>query len=203
MKIILIGPQGSGKGTQAKILSEKMGIPHISTGDLVRGAVGELKEEVDSYINKGNLIPDELIVGMLKERLDDEDCLEGFILDGFPRNPEQAKMLEGIMKVDRVIEISISDDEAVRRISGRFACSKCGKGYNVVTMTPPKKEGKCDDCGGELTQRGDDHEAALRKRLGIYHNETEPLLENYNSIKIDGEQSARKVSEDILKELGV
>ncbi len=135
---------------------------------------------------------------VLKERFLEKDCSEGFILDGFPRNMEQAEMLDDIIAVDKAVEISISDDEAVMRLSGRVACEECGKGYNLITM-PPRNPKKCDDCGGRLIQRDDDKEAAIRKRLEIYHKETEPLLKYYNAIKINGEQGIEKVAKDILK----
>jgi len=203
MKLVFIGPQGSGKGTQAKILSEKLGIPHISSGDLLRGLKGEMKEEVGAIINKGNLIPDELMIKIIKERISEADCGKGFILDGSPRNMEQARLFDEFVKFDKIIEISISDEEAVRRVTGRYACSNCGKGYNVITMTPPREEGKCDDCGGKLVQRGDDTEEALRKRLEIYHEETEPLLKHYDSIKVNGEQSVENVTKELVEKLGV
>ena len=201
MKLLLIGPQGSGKGTQAKLLSEKLGVPHVSTGDLVRETTGRLREKIDSYIVVGNLIPDELMLEILKERLEKEDCEEGWILDGFPRNLKQAKMLDEIAKVDKVIEIFISDEEAVRRISGRRHCSKCGEGFNLVTMPPRDKE-KCDKCGGQLLMRDDDKEEAVKKRLEIYHHDTEPILKHYKARKINGEQSVEDVARDILKALG-
>jgi adenylate kinase len=200
MKLIFIGPQGSGKGTQAKEVAEKLGIPHISTGDLLRSATGKLREEINSYMAVGNLFPDERMLEVLKARLAKKDCAKGFILDGFPRNLKQAGMLDKITSIDKAIEINISDSEAVRRLSGRVACANCGKGYNLITM-PPKNPKKCDDCGGKLVQREDDKEAAIRKRLGIYHRETEPILEHYQAIRINGEQSVEKVSKDIFKVL--
>jgi len=201
MKLIFIGPQGSGKGTQAKIISEKIGFPHISTGDLLRNIKGELKEEINSYINQGNLIPDELMLRILKETINSPYCEAGFILDGFPRNLEQAKELEKITQIDKFIEISISDEEAVKRISGRRNCKQCGKIYNLNTSPKPEQENMCDDCKIELTQRDDDTEEAVKKRLEIYHNDTEPILKEYPSIKINGKQDIKQVTQDILEKL--
>jgi len=200
MKLLLVGPQGSGKGTQAKLLAGKLETPHISTGDICRNQTAEKLAEIKSYIDKGSLYPDEKMLELLKERLERDDCERGFILDGFPRNLKQAEMLDAITEIDKVIEINISDEEAVKRLGGRVACEKCGRGFNTVTI-PPKEEGKCDKCGGKLVQRADDTEDAIRKRLGIYHGETEPMLEKYDSIKINGEQSIENVREDILKAL--
>jgi len=199
VKIIFIGPQGSGKGTQAKIISEELKIPHISTGDLFRSLEGPLKEEVDSVINQGKLVPDELTVKILKERISKPDCKPGFILDGFPRNIAQANMLDKITKIDKVIEINISDELAVERISSRWSCKKCGTIFNTAT-NPPKRQNICDKCQGELYRRADDNPEAIKKRLETYHRETEPILKKYKniSVKIDGEQEIDKISEEIL-----
>lgn len=201
-QIIFIGPQGSGKGTQAKIISEELKIPHISTGDLFRALEGKLKEEVDSYINKGQLVPDELTVRILKERISKPDCRAGFILDGFPRNAVQAKLLEKITKIDKVIEIDISDELAIERISSRISCKKCGAVYNLIT-NPPKRKDICDRCQGELYRRADDNPDAIKKRLETYHKETQPILEMYKDIlvTIDGDQEIDKISMDIMEEL--
>ncbi|MFA4960664.1 MAG: nucleoside monophosphate kinase [Candidatus Pacearchaeota archaeon] len=196
MKLIFIGAQASGKGTQAKIISEKLGIKHISTGDLLRSATGGLKKEIESYTTKGNLVPDELIFKLLKEKIKD---LDGFILDGFPRNLKQVEMLNGVSKIDKIIEIKISDSEAVRRISGRRSCPSCGRIYNIYASPVPIEKNLCDDCDVELVQRADDTEAAAKKRLEIYHNETEPILKKYPSVKINGEQEIREVSREIEK----
>jgi adenylate kinase len=162
---------------------------------------GDLGAEIKSYTDGGNLVPDELIVRLLKERVAESDCEKGFILDGFPRNVAQAEELDKIMDVDKVIEIEISDDESIRRICGRRNCSGCGMIWNVSTSPKPVDESKCDKCGAELTQRADDNEESLRKRLEIYHRDTEPILKKYDSVKIDGEQSIEKVSDDVLKAL--
>lgn len=202
VKIIFIGPQGSGKGTQAKIISEKLNIPHISTGDLFRMLEGKLREEVDSFINKGQLVPDELTVRILKERISKPDCKEGFILDGFPRNIAQAEMLDKITTIDKVILIDISDELAVERISSRLSCKKCGAVFNTIT-NPPKRQNICDKCQGELYRRADDNPEAIKKRLETYHKETEPILKKYREIQItiNGEEEIDKISEEILENL--
>ena len=202
MKLLFVGVQGSGKGTQAKIVSEKLGIPHISTGDLLRGAFGELKNEIDSYIAVGKLVPDELMLRVLQDRLSLNDCVGGFILDGYPRNMAQAKKLDEIISIDKVIEIVISDEEALVRAIYRVTCSKCGEGYNTKT-NPPKRAGVCDKCNGVLTKRADDNEQAMLKRIGIYHKETEPILLHYKSVKINGGQKIDRVTEDILRALDI
>ena len=200
MRLIFIGAQASGKGTQAKIISEKLGLKHISTGDLLRSATGKLKEEIDSYINEGNLVPDELIFRLLKAKI---VGLNGFILDGFPRNLEQAEMLEKITKIDKIIDIEISDATAIKRISGRRNCPKCGKIYNVYTNPKPKKENICDDCGTKLFQRVDDTVEAAKKRLEIYHKETEPILKKYSSVKINGEMEIEEVTREIERKIKI
>ena len=193
--------QASGKGTQAKIISEKLGLVHISTGDLLRGAEGELKNEVDKYIQEGLLVPDELMLRILNERLSQEDAKKGFILDGFPRNISQARELKKLVDIDNVIEIAISDEEAIRRLSGRVNCPKCGALYNLITAPKPEKEGICDKCESELYKRKDDNEESIRKRLEIYHNETEPILNEYPFIKVDGSKSIDEVAQEILSKL--
>ena len=204
MIILFVGPQGSGKGTQAKIISKKLGFCHVSTGDLLREVKGELKQEVDSYINQGKLVPDELIAKILKQKLEEIDNKKGIILDGFPRNLNQSEELDKIVKIDKIFEISISDKEAIKRLTGRWNCKKCGIAYNIFTSPKPKHDKICDKCEEELYQRGDDADkAAIEKRLGIYHNETELMLEKYKDsvIKINGEQSIEKITEEIMKKL--
>ena len=201
MKLVFIGPQGSGKGTQAKIISEKIGFPHISTGDLLRNIQGDSKKEVQDYMNKGELVPNELMLRILKETINSPYCEVGFIIDGFPRNLEQAKELEKITSIDKFIEISISDEEAIRRISGRRNCNQCGKIYNINTSPKPQENNICDNCKIELIQRADDTEEAVKKRLEVYHNNTEPILKEYPSIKINGEQDIKDVTRDILEVL--
>lgn len=202
MKLLFVGVQGSGKGTQAKVISAKLEMPHISTGDLLRGATQELKKEIDSYIINGKLVPDELMLRVLNSRLSLEDCAKGFILDGYPRNIAQARKLDEITFIDKVIEIVISDEEALVRAIYRVTCSKCGEGYNTKT-NPPKRIGVCDKCNGVLTKRADDNEQAMRKRIEIYHKETEPILKHYKSVKVNGEQKIEKVTRDILRVLGI
>ena len=197
MKLIFIGPQGSGKGTQAKIIANKLNLEHISAGDLLRSATGELKKEIESHINFGNFVPDKLILKLLKQKL---DRTNNFILDGFPRNITQVKELDKITKIDKIIEIEISDSEAIKRLSSRISCEKCGESYNLMT-NPPKQKNICDKCKTKLTQRKDDTPESIKKRLEIYHKETEPILKNYPSIKINGEQKIKDVTGDILKEL--
>jgi adenylate kinase len=197
MKLIFVGPQGSGKGTQAKIIADKKNICHISTGDLLRNAQGELKKQIDNLMQKGELVSDKIVIKLLKEKLNSNDCENGFILDGFPRNLTQAKELDKITNIDKVIEISISDNEAVDRIANRISCSSCGTVFNLKT-NPPKQKMICDNCKQQLKQRADDKEEAIKKRLKVYHEETEPILQHYESIKINGEQSIEKVTEDIL-----
>jgi len=197
MRIIFIGIQGSGKGTQAKIISEILGIPHISTGDLLRNCSAELKEKVRKYLDSGKLVPDEIILMVLKERIAKEDCANGFILDGFPRTVRQAKELQKITEIDIVIEIYISDEEAIKRILSRFSCSKCGAIFNLET-NPPKIKDRCDFCNSPLISRSDDTIESIKTRLEIYHKETEPLLKFYKTFRVDGKQEIQKVTKDIL-----
>ncbi len=198
-----MGPQGSGKGTQAKILAEELRIPHISTGDILRNLIAsELKQEVDSYINKGQLIPDELMIELLKQRISKPDCKNGFILDGFPRNIAQAGLLDNITKIHKVIEINISDELAIERVSSRLSCKKCGKVYNTVTNSP-KKQNICDKCQTELYRRADDNLDAIRKRLKTYHKETKPIIKKYKSIliSIKGNQKIDKIAKEIFNSI--
>ena len=210
MKIILLGPQGSGKGTQAKFISEKFKIPHISTGDIFRKNIKEgteLGKEVTSYLNSGKLVPDELTNKLVESRIKEDDCKDGFILDGFPRNIAQAEFLDSITKIDYSVDVEIPDQEVVFRLEGRRTCSnkECGAIYNLNTSPKPKENNKCDKCGSDLFQRDDDKPEAIKKRLEIYHQQTSPLIEYYQKkgilIKIDGEQDIEKVSEDIFSAL--
>ena len=200
MKLLFVGPQGSGKGTQAKIIAEKLGVPDISMGQLLRDAEGDIKQEIDACLNRGELVPPEVAVSALKQRLERSDCDKGYILDGFPRSDEQVRLSEGFLEIDKAILIDISDEKAIERISSRLNCKKCGAIFNSMTMVP-KQEMICDHCGGELFIRDDDKPEAIKKRLEIYHKDTEPVLDHYGSISVDGEQAVEKVSEDIMKEL--
>ena len=197
MKLIFLGPQGCGKGTQAEIISKKLWICHVSTGDLLRHTFGETKKIMESYSLKGQLVPVKIVVGVIKEKLKSNDCKKGFILDGFPRDMEQAKELAKFVKIDKAIDIFISDKESITRLSSRLNCSKCGAVFNTLT-SPPKKQGICDECSSALYVREDDKPAAIKKRLEIYHKQTEPLLKHYNAHKVDGGQEINKVTEDIL-----
>jgi len=181
MNIIIIGAQGSGKGTHSDRLSEKLGIPHISTGDIFRAEVkkgSELGKKVEGILNSGKLVPDEIVNEVLKKRLSEKDAKKGFILDGYPRNLEQAKNLDKIAKIDHVLYLEISDEKAIERISNRWQCKNCNTIYNLITL-PPKKPGICDKCGGPLYQRDDDKEENVKKRLKIFHEITEPIIKYY------------------------
>lgn len=201
--ILFVGIQGSGKGTQAKIIAEKTGLVHISTGDLFRSLTGELKQKVDEVINGGNLVSNELTLEILKQRIEKPDCKKGIILDGFPRNLDQAKDLDKEFNVAQVIEIAISDEEALKRLSGRVSCPTCKRGYNLYTEPKPKNNDFCDDCNEKLVQRADDNEEAIKKRIQTYHKETKPILEHYQNklIKINGEQDIDSITKEILEVL--
>ena len=199
MIIVLVGPQGSGKGTQAKIISERLGISHISTGDLIRNLKGDLKKQADDLINKGNLLPDDLTFKILDERICQQDCKKGFILDGLPRNLNQARILSEKYNVNYVIEIDVPDEESLRRLSGRKICPQCKKNYNSTEPFKPKVEGKCDVCGVDLITRQDDKDEAIKKRLEIYHSETKLVLEFFKDKvkKVNGVGSVEEVDERI------
>ena len=182
MKLILLGAPGAGKGTQAEILSDKLGIPTISTGNILRAAMKEgtpLGQQVKSYMDSGKLVPDELIIGIVAERLEQPDCSEGYILDGVPRTIGQAEALDASgVTFDHVLSIEISDAEIEERMSGRRVCQSCGAPYHVKAK-PPKVEGVCDSCGGKLIQRKDDAPETVKTRLEVYHRETAPLIDFY------------------------
>ena len=205
--IILFGPQGSGKGTQANLLAWEFSIPHISTGDILREAIlngTELGIKAKSIIDAGELVPDHIVNGIIKERLQDKDCNNGFILDGYPRNIEQAKTLDEFSEINFVIELNIPDNLSVKRIVHRRQCRKCGFIYGLDF--PPKREGVCDKCGGKLYQRNDDKEEAIKERLKIYHEETEPILEYYKPknivYHIDGSLKVEKIKQKLINILG-
>ena len=182
MKLILLGAPGAGKGTQAEILCKKLGIPSISTGNILRAAIKDgtpTGVQAKSYIDAGKLVPDEVIIGIVNERLSRDDCAKGYILDGVPRTIAQAEALEKAgIQFDAVVSIEISEDEILRRMSGRRVCEACGSSYNVEAV-PPRVEGVCDNCGGKLIQRKDDTPETVRERLKVYHTETEPLVGFY------------------------
>lgn len=182
MNIIFFGAPGAGKGTQAEIVSKKLDIPTISTGNMIREAIKngtEMGNTAKSFIEAGKLVPDEVVIGIIKDRLDAKDCKKGFILDGFPRTIPQAEALDAMgVKIDVVLNIEVSDDEIVTRMSGRRTCLKCGGTYHIV-FNPPKADGICDNCGAELTIRKDDAPEVVKSRLEVYHNETEPLKDFY------------------------
>ncbi|MEU1287336.1 adenylate kinase [Kitasatospora sp. NPDC005856] len=187
MRIVLVGPPGAGKGTQAHVLAKTLSIPHISTGDLFRANISQgtpLGLEAKSYIDNGRLVPDEVTIGMAKDRMLQEDAVGGFLLDGFPRNLGQAEALDAFLteqgiKLDGVLDLEVPEDEVVKRIAGRRLCRKDGSHVFHVAYNPPKAEGVCDECGGELYQRSDDTEEAVRVRLEEYHSKTEPIIGYY------------------------
>lgn len=184
MKLILLGPPGAGKGTQAEILMNKLNIQTISTGVMLRTSIKEktpLGEIAARYINDGNFVPDDVMVSIVKERLSKDDCKDGFILDGFPRTIAQADSLSQIgIEIDKVLCIEVSDESVIKRLVGRRECSKCGAPYNIE-YKKPVKDGICDICGGELICRQDDNEETIKGRLEIYHRETEPIIDYYKA----------------------
>jgi len=182
MRIVLLGPPGAGKGTYASRLTVKLGVPHISTGDIVREEIRketDLGKEIKDYSDRGVLVPDEIIIKLLAERLKKPDCNEGFILDGFPRTISQAEALEEIAKIDLVINLVVPDEIIITRLSNRLICSKCGAIYNLLTLKP-KRDMICDRCGGNLYRREDDKPEVIKKRLNVYRRRTEPLIEYYS-----------------------
>ena len=210
MKITIMGPPGGGKGTQAEILSNILSIPHISTGAIIRSAIRE-KTKIgliaEGYIADGKLVPDELVIDMVSCRLKEKDCENGYILDGFPRTLSQAHSMDELgMKLDAVINLDVSDDVIVTRLSGRRECKKCAAPYHVE-FNPPQKENVCDKCGGELIRRADDVPETIRKRLSVYHKETEPLVDYYTKkdlvLNVKGQESVEDTTKAVLDALGV
>ena len=209
MNLILLGAPGAGKGTQAELLIEKLGIPGISTGNMLREAIKngtELGMKVKTYMDGGLLVPDELIMGIVAERVAKPDCANGFILDGVPRTLAQAEAMDAAgVVIDHVVSIEIDDSVIEGRMTGRRVCSACGASYHVVA-NPPKAEGVCDLCGGELIIRKDDAPETVRKRLEVYHAQTEVLMDYYGKQgkvrHIKGDQSIEGANEDILKAIG-
>ena len=209
MNLILLGAPGAGKGTQAEILVKQLSIPAISTGNILREAIAngtDLGRKAKQYMDEGNLVPDELILGIVAERVAQPDCQNGFILDGVPRTLAQAEALEekGV-KIDHVVSIEVEDSTIIGRMGGRRVCSKCGASYHVVA-NPPRVEGVCDACGGELIIRKDDAPETVSKRLQVYHASTEVLKDFYAKLgrlhTVNGSQSIQSANEDILKAIG-
>ena len=206
MNLILLGAPGAGKGTQAELLVKKLSIPAISTGNMLREAIANgtsLGKKAKEYMDEGNLVPDDLVLGIVAERVSRPDCARGFILDGVPRTLTQAEALEDRgVKIDHVISIEVDDSEIERRMTGRRVCAKCGASYHV-SANPPKTEGVCDSCGGELTIRKDDAPETVRKRLQVYHSTTEVLKDFYGKLGrlciVNGSQSIEDANRDILK----
>ncbi|MFQ5736812.1 MAG: adenylate kinase [Thermodesulfobacteriota bacterium] len=209
MNLILLGAPGAGKGTQGKNLSERFSIPQISTGDILRANVRTrtpLGLKAREYMDKGTLVPDDVVVGMVSERIRDADCEKGFILDGFPRNLSQAEVLRDMLsglgeKIDHVIGIVVDRKELVRRLSGRRVCRKCGASYHVI-FNPPVNIGMCDACGSEIYQRDDDKEETIEARLKVYEQETYPLIEYYSGkglyIPVDGIGTVDNITKNIV-----
>ena len=212
MNLIMLGPPGAGKGTQAAMLAERLGIPHVASGDLFREALQaetELGLMAKSYMDRGELVPDEVTIAMIRERLLKPDCGKGIILDGFPRTIEQAEALKELLAeqgkmIDAALFIGASEDELVRRLSSRWTCRNCQAIYNLIS-NPPKEEGKCDVCGGELCQRSDDAPQTVRNRIRIYWEQTSPLTNYYRDegllITIQSEGGIERVQEKILEAL--
>lgn len=188
MQLILLGPPGAGKGTQSDILAQKHNIPKISTGDILRYAVKEqtaMGVKAKVFMDSGSLVPDNVVVGIIEERISSEDCDQGFILDGFPRNIAQADALSNMLQsrnktIDRVVSIQVDDKDLVTRLTGRRTCKECGKGYHIK-FKQPTASGKCDDCGNELFQRSDDSEETVNERLVVYSKQTQPLIDYYTN----------------------
>ena len=213
MKIIMLGAPGAGKGTQAKMIAEKYGLPHISTGDIFRANIKngtELGKEAKEYMDKGLLVPDELTVRLLLDRVAQDDCKNGYVLDGFPRTIPQAEVLDEKLselgeRVDYAINVDVPDENIVNRMSGRRACLNCGATYHIVSI-PPKKEGICDVCGSELVLRDDDRPETVQNRLKVYHEQTQPLIDFYEKKgvlrSVDGTLPMEEVFTAITKILG-
>ncbi len=213
MKIIMLGAPGAGKGTQAKMIAEKYSIPHVSTGDIFRANIKEQTElgmEAKKYMDQGLLVPDELTVKILLDRVAKDDCKNGYVLDGFPRTIPQAEVLDKAVSelnetIDFAINVDVKDENIIRRMSGRRACLKCGATYHIEHI-PPKKEGICDKCGSELVLRDDDKPETVEKRLKVYHEQTQPLIDYYNKKgilrEVDGSQDMKDVFNAIVSILG-
>ncbi len=212
MKIVMLGAPGAGKGTQAVNIAKEFGIPHISTGDIFRANIKnetELGMKAKSYMDKGALVPDDITIGMLLDRIVDNDCKNGFVLDGFPRTIPQAESLKAALslqdtKIDHAVDIEVPDEAITKRMGGRRSCPKCGGTYHIV-FNAPKKEGICDNCGTELVQRADDKPETVLERLKTYHEQTQPLIDFYKNegvlTEVDGTKKPDEVLKDILEAL--
>ena len=213
VRTILLGPPGAGKGTQADLIVAKYGIPHISTGDIFRENIKKetpFGKKAQAFMNKGELVPDDLVCEIATDRLLKDDCNEGFLLDGFPRTVYQAEKLDDFLKeqgisLTAVLDLEVGDKELFERLTGRRVCKVCGASYHIVNI-PPKKDGICDKCGGELIQRSDDNEKTVKNRIDVYNNETKPLVDYYESdgllVKIDGSGPKDRTFGLIKKALG-
>jgi len=213
MKIIMLGAPGAGKGTQAKMIADKYGIPHVSTGDIFRANLKEGTElglKAKEYMDKGELVPDELTVSILLDRVAKDDCKNGYVLDGFPRTIPQAEVLEKELdklgdRIDLAIDVEVPDENIIKRMGGRRACVKCGATYHIEHV-PPKKEGICDACGSELILRDDDKPETVSNRLSVYHAQTQPLIDFYNKRgvlkEVDGTKDMMDVFADIVSIIG-
>ena len=213
MKIIMLGAPGAGKGTQAKKIAEKYQIPHISTGDIFRANIKngtELGNKAKTYMEQGLLVPDELVCDLVVDRVKQDDCANGYVLDGFPTTITQAESLDGALKamgqkVDYAVNVEVPDENIIRRMGGRRACLACGATYHVENI-PPKKEGICDVCGAELVLRDDDKPETVKKRLDVYHEQTQPLIDYYTKagvlVEVDGTMAMDDVFAAICKVLG-
>ena len=209
MKIVFLGAPGAGKGTQGAMISEYFNIPTISTGNIIRDALksgSEMGLKVKSYIDKGHLVPDEIVIGIVKDRIKQEDCRNGFILDGFPRTLAQAEALDNSgVNIDKVVDIEVDDELIYKRMSGRRICSKCGRTYNVELGMNPVQAGVCDDCRGDLIQRADDKLETVKERLKVYYGQTHVLKSYYDKqnkrVVIDGSKDPQDIKNDIIKEL--
>ena len=208
MNLILLGAPGAGKGTQAEVICDHLQIPAISTGNVLREAVKngtEMGLKAKSFMDSGALVPDEVVIGIIKERLAMDDCQNGFILDGFPRTVPQAEALDAMgVKIDKVIDIEVADEKIMQRLSGRRVCQDCGASYHV-DYKPSKEDGKCDKCGGQTVQRKDDHPDTIKDRLHVYHEQTEPLKDYYEKTGkltiVEGQEEVADTSALTLKAL--
>lgn len=208
MKLILLGAPGAGKGTQAEFICEHLAIPAISTGNIIRAALKagtEMGVKAKEFIDNGQLVPDEVVIGIIKERLAQDDCKNGFILDGFPRTIPQAQALDTMgIDIDKVIDIEVPDEKIVERMSGRRVCPSCGNSYHLI-YKKPEKEGLCNSCGTELVIRADDHPDTVKERLDVYHSQTEPLKDFYKEKNklfiVEGQEEVKDTSALVLKAL--